>query len=64
MIVYNQYNDYEQYMVTFSNPRMPRGWVRYKNEEVAAMNADAKSIEKAFREAIGRKDVYISPPST
>ena len=64
MIVYNQYNDYEQYMVTFSNPRMPRGWVRYKNEEVASMNTDAKSIEKAFREAIGRKDVYISPPST
>lgn len=64
MIVYNQYDDYEQYMVTFSNTRMPRGWVRYKNEELSIMSTDVKSIENAFREAIDRKDVYISPPST
>ncbi len=64
VIIYSQYHDYEQYMVTFSNARMLSGWVRYKNKEISTMSTDAKSIEKTFRDAIGRKDVYISPPST
>ncbi len=64
IIVYNQYNDYEQYMVTFNNARMMSGWVRYKHQEVSVMSVDAKSIDRIYQEAIQRKDVNIFPPST
>lgn len=64
IIVYNQHSDYEQYMVTFNNVRMMSGWVRYKNQELSVMSADAKTIDRFFQEAINRKDVYIPSPST
>lgn len=64
IIAYNQYNDYEQYMITFDSARMMRGWVRYKKQEVSVMSADAKSIDKIYREAIKRQDVNIPFAST
>lgn len=64
IIVYTQYSDYEQYMITFNNARMMSGWVRYKKQEVSVMSADAKSIDKIFQEAIKRQDVNIFPSST
>lgn len=64
IIAYNQYGDYEQYMIAFDSARMMRGWVRYKKQEVSVMSADAKSIDKIFQEAIKRQDVIIFPAST
>lgn len=64
IIIYNQYDDYEQYMIAFNSTRMMTGWVRYKREELSAMSDDAKSIGEIFQEVVKRQDVNIFPPSS
>lgn len=64
IIVYEKYNDYEQYMFNFSNPRMANSWIRFKNREVQEMSNNAESFNNIIIEAIKREDVVIFDPST
>lgn len=34
ILVFDHYKEYEQYMFSFSNPRMITGWIRYTNQEI------------------------------
>lgn len=63
VIIYEQYNDYDQYMLTFRNVRMLSSWVRYKNQEVLDMCNKVKSFNEILQEVIDRKDINIFPPS-
>lgn len=64
IIVFDKYNDYEQYMFSFSNPRMVNGWIRYKNQEILEMKNKFKSFSEVLSEVINRKDCIIFNPST
>lgn len=64
VIIYEQYNDYDQYMFTFRNVRMLSSWVRYKNQEILDMRNKVKSFDAVLQEVIDRKDFNIFPPST
>lgn len=63
VIVYEQYNDYDQYMFSFRNIRMLSSWVRYKNQEILDMRNKVKSFDEVLQKVIDRKDANISPPS-
>ena len=63
-MVYEKYLDYENYMLSFSNPRMMNGWVRFKKQEIIDMRDGNKSLDAVITEVIDRKDFIIFPPST
>lgn len=63
IIVYGQYNDYDQYMFSFRNVRMLSGWIRYKNQEILDMSNKVKSFDEVLQKVIDRKDANIFPPS-
>ena len=50
-------------MFGFSNPRMMRSWVRYKNQEISDMCTQVKSFDEVIQEVIKRQDFVIFPPS-
>lgn len=64
ILVFDKYNNYEQYMFSFSNPRMINGWVRYKNQEILDMVNNIKSFDAVFIEVRKRNDFVIFNPST
>ncbi|MBS4222401.1 SEC-C metal-binding domain-containing protein [Lederbergia citrea] len=64
MLVYDRYNDYDQYMISFSNERLQSSWIRFTNTEVNRMLLDAKNFETVLKEAIDRGDYVVWPPST
>lgn len=64
IMIYDKYNDYEQYMFSFSNPRMMNGWVRYKNQEILDMTNRTKSFDVVLAEVSKRQDFIIFDPST
>lgn len=64
ILVYDNYSGYEQYMFSFSNPRMLSGWVRYKNQEILDMISETKPFGAVLEGLISRKDFMIFEPST
>lgn len=64
VIIFEQYNDYEQYMFSFSNERMINGWIRYTNEEIHDMYHKNRPIDAVFKDVIARQDYIIFEPST
>ena len=64
IMIFDKYNDYEQYMFNFSNPRMINGWVRYKNQEILDMTNQTKSFDVVLTEVVKRKDFIVFDPST
>lgn len=64
IIVYKKYNQYQQYMFHFSNPRMQGGWIRYKNQELLDVYNNDDNFATALEKVIARKDfVYFEPSS-
>lgn len=63
IIIFEQYNDYEQYMFNFKNPRMLSGWVRYTNNEISDVYNKNKIFPQIIQSAISRKDFIIFDPS-
>lgn len=64
IMAFDRYNDYEQYMFSFSNPRMASGWIRYKNQEILDMSNNTKSFADVLAEVSKRNDYIIFDPST
>jgi uncharacterized protein YchJ len=64
VIIFEQYNDYEQYMFSFSNDRMISGWIRYKNQEIYDMDQKIRAFDDVLKDVIARGDCMIFDPST
>lgn len=64
IIIYEKYDDYEQYMFSFSNERMISGWVRYINKEIQDMYQKNRTMDAVLKDVIARKDCMIFDPST
>lgn len=62
-LVYEKYNNYEQYMFFFSNPRMQAGWVRYKNKDIVDLISSPKNVAEVYKRIIARSDYILFPPS-
>ena len=63
-LIYEKYSDYENYMVSFGNPRMINSWVRFKNQEISDMHNGIRMPDAVFKDVIDRKDFLVFPPST
>lgn len=63
VLVYDRYSDYEQYMFSFKHPRMLTGWVRYKNEDIAALFSGTETFSTVLEKVIARNDFLIFDPS-
>lgn len=64
MLIYKQYNDYEKYLISFSNERLQTSWVRFTNDEVYDMINKRRELVEVTTQAIKRKDVIIFEPAT
>lgn len=64
ILVFDHYKEYEQYMFSFSNPRMITGWIRYTNQEILDMYTKEKNFAVALKSVIARNDLIIFEPST
>lgn len=64
LLIYEKYNDYEQYMISFSNPRMITGWIRFKKQEIQDMYNKTKSFDAVIKEVIERQDFMLFDAST
>lgn len=64
ILVFDHYKEYEQYMFSFSNPRMITGWVRYTNKEILDMYMNKKGFDVVLKSIISRSDFIIFEPST
>lgn len=64
MLIYEQYSDYKQYLISFSSERLQTSWVRFTNEEIIDMIYKKRDFADVITEAINRKDVVIFNPST
>ena len=63
VLVFDRYNDYEQYLFSFNHPRMINGWIRYKKEELVGLFANTHTFDSILKEVIKRKDFLIFEPS-
>lgn len=62
VIVYGRYNQYEQYMFSFSSLRMQGGWIRYKKQEIIDMYNKTENFATVLQKIIDRNDfVYFEP---
>ncbi|MGO5066606.1 MULTISPECIES: YecA family protein [unclassified Clostridium] len=64
ILVFDHYKEYEQYMFSFSNPRMITGWIRYTNQEILDMYTKEKNFDVVIKSVIDRGDFVIFNPST
>ncbi|WP_278320124.1 SEC-C metal-binding domain-containing protein [Haloimpatiens massiliensis] len=64
ILVFDHYKEYEQYMFSFSNPRMLTGWIRYTNKEIVDMYTQEKNFDVVLKSVIERGDFIIFDPST
>lgn len=64
IMIFDKHNDYEQYMFSFSNPRMLNGWIRFKNEEIRNMKNNIKPFNVVLLEVMERQDFIIFDPSS
>lgn len=63
-IIFEKHSNYDQYLFSFSNPRMLNGWIRFKKQDISDMISGAKKIDAVVSEIIGRKEFIIFPEST
>lgn len=64
ILIFDKYKEYEQYMFSFSNPRMISGWIRYTNQEIFDMYTKEKGFDIVLKSVIDRGDCIIFEPST
>lgn len=64
ILVFDKYKEYNKYMISFSNPRMLSGWLRYTNEEIFDMHNQKKRFDVVLKSLIDRSDCIIFDPST
>jgi len=64
LMVYDRYNDYDKYMISFSGDRLASSWVRFRNTEVSQMFTDATSFGEVLEKVIKRGDSMVWNPST
>lgn len=64
VIIFEKYNNYKQYMISFSNKRMTSGWIRYTNKEIYDMSEEIRSFSDVFKDVMARGDYVIFDPST
>lgn len=63
-LVFNQYQEYKKYMISFNNPRMATGWIRYTNEELIGIYNKQKNLDSVIKSVMKRNDYIIFTPST
>lgn len=63
ILVFDHYKQYDKYMISFTNPRMLTGWVRYTKKEIFDMYTKNKGFDVVLKSVIGRKDFIIFEPS-
>src|SRR5699024_5031488 len=61
---YDRYNDYDQYMISFSIEKLQSSWVRFTNIEINQMLSGMEGFEKTLNQAINREDYLVWPQST
>lgn len=64
MLIYSEYNDFDKYLISFSNERLANSWLRFTNQEVYDMMNRKREIPEVFKEVINNKEVVIFNPST
>jgi len=64
IITYSYYDDYEQYMIFFSNERLQSSWIRFKNAEINDMIERVREPADVYIDVIKRKDCIIWNAST
>ena len=50
MLVHNLYSDYDQYLVSFNNPWLGMGWIRYTNKQITTIKSDIGKMSEVFQE--------------
>ncbi|CEQ29784.1 SecC motif-containing protein [[Clostridium] sordellii] len=63
ILVFNHYKQYDKYMISFTNPRMLTGWIRYTKKEIFDMYIQNKGFDVVLKSVIERKDAIIFDPS-
>lgn len=63
ILVFDHYKQYDKYMISFTNPRMLTGWIRYTKKEIFNMYTQNKDFDVVLKSVIGRKDFIIFDPS-
>ncbi|WP_243447942.1 SEC-C metal-binding domain-containing protein [Clostridium tetani] len=63
ILVFDHYKQYDKYMISFTNPRMLTGWIRYTKKEIFDMYTQNKGFDVILKSVIGRKDFIIFDPS-
>ena len=56
MIIFNKYNKYDQYMISFHNPRLGMCWVRFKKEDLILVLEDLKNMSFIYEKAIKNRE--------
>ena len=64
MIAYSRFDDYQQYMVSFSNERLQTSWIRFNNQDIKDMITRQKELSDVVTDVISRKDCLIWDAST
>lgn len=63
MLIYEQYSEYKQYFISFSNERLQTSWVRFTNEEVNDVISKKRECSDVISDAKKREDIVIFNPS-
>lgn len=62
ILVYNRYQNYKKYLISFSHPRMLTGWMRFSQAQIIEMIM-GKSSFNDIAQAVLANDSFLIPPS-
>ncbi len=62
ILVYNRYQNYKKYLISFSHPRMLTGWMRFSQAQIIEMIMGKSSFNE-IAQAVVANDSFLIPPS-
>ena len=63
MIAFSRYNDYQQYMISFSGDRLQTSWMRFRNEQVEDMISRKRELAEVAEEVLRNDSLMWEPPT-
>ncbi|MDD4760863.1 MAG: SEC-C metal-binding domain-containing protein [Bacteroidaceae bacterium] len=64
ILVFERYNDYQKYFLSFSNERLQTSWVRFSNQDIKDMISENRTLATVVADIIRRQECIIWDPST
>lgn len=61
ILVYNRYQNYKEYLISFSHPRMLTGWMRFSQAQIIEMITKKAALDDIVRQVLNNDSLFFPP---